>query len=34
LRAAFEENAPVAALACLTGIQAVQAVKAGLKAIY
>ena len=34
LRAALEENAPVAALGCLTGNQAVQAVKAGLKAIY
>ena len=34
LRASLEENAPVAALGCLTGNQAVQAVKAGLKAIY
>ena len=34
LRAMLEENAPVAALGCLTGNQAVQAVKAGLKAIY
>jgi len=34
LRAALAENAPVAALGCKTGNQAVQAVKAGLKAIY
>ncbi len=34
LRALLEENGPVAALGCLTGNQAVQAVKAGLKAIY
>ena len=34
LRKSLEENAPVAALGCLTGNQAVQAVKAGLKAIY
>jgi isocitrate lyase len=34
LRKSLEEDAPVAALGCLTGNQAVQAVKAGLKAIY
>jgi len=34
LRKSLEENVPVAALGCLTGNQAVQAVKAGLKAIY
>jgi len=34
LRALLAQNEPVAALGCLTGGQAVQAVKAGLKAIY
>ena len=34
LRALLAENEPVAALGCMTGGQAVQAVKAGLKAIY
>ncbi|BDE06844.1 isocitrate lyase [Vulcanimicrobium alpinum] len=34
LRALLAENEPVAALGCLTGGQAVEAVKAGLKAIY
>ncbi len=34
LRRLLAENEPVAALGCLTGNQAVQAVKAGLKAIY
>ena len=34
LRALLAQNEPVAALGCLTGNQAVQAVKAGLKAIY
>jgi isocitrate lyase len=34
LRALLAEDGPVAALGCLTGGQAVQAVKAGLKAIY
>jgi isocitrate lyase len=34
LRALLAANEPVAALGCLTGNQAVQAVKAGLKAIY
>jgi isocitrate lyase len=34
LRALLAENEPVAALGCMTGGQAVQAVKAGLKAVY
>jgi isocitrate lyase len=34
LRALLAQNEPVAALGCMTGGQAVQAVKAGLKAIY
>jgi isocitrate lyase len=34
LRELLTENEPVAALGCMTGGQAVQAVKAGLKAIY
>jgi isocitrate lyase len=34
LRALLAHNEPVAALGCMTGGQAVQAVKAGLKAIY
>ncbi len=34
LRALLERDAPVAALGCMTGGQAVQAVKAGLEAIY
>ncbi len=34
LRELLAENEPVAALGCMTGGQAVQAVKAGLKAIY
>jgi len=34
LRALLAEDAPVAALGCLTGGQAVQSVKAGLQAIY
>ena len=34
LRAQLAEDAPVTALGCLTGNQAVQAIKAGLRAIY